>query len=419
MSYRQWRKTPDAVARSEEEKSRRQVERSSFLVLPIIILSQFAGTSLWFAPNAVLGDLQREWQLTPEVLGEMTSAVQLGFIVGTLALAFFTISDRFSPRIVFFLCSLLGAATNVLVFLLPAGFWPLILSRFLTGFFLAGIYPVGMKIIAGWYQRDLGNAIGFLVGAVVLGTAFPHLLNSLGQNLHWQTVILGVSAIAVCGGLAMLAVADGPHLSKGTGFDPKALAVIFRPRFFRASAFGYFGHMWELYAFWAFVPVALAAHAATKSPELDISFWSFCVIAAGSLGCAGGGLISLKTGSARVAFVQLALSGVCCAISPLVFYVSTPVFLAFLVFWGIVVVGDSPQFSALNAQNAPKHLVGSALTIANCIGFAITIFSIQLLNKLATNFDASYLFLPLTIGPILGLVALAPLVRPVKIWSTS
>lgn len=403
-----------AVARSNAEVSRGRMLRDPRLILLLIILSQFAGTSLWFAPNAVLGDLQREWQLPPEALGGMTSAVQLGFILGTLAFAFFAISDRFSPRIVFFLCSLLGAAANVLVFLIPAGFWPLVLSRFLTGFFLAGIYPVGMKIAAGWYQRDLGNAIGFLVGALVLGTAFPHLLKSFGQNFPWQTVILGVSVIAACGGIAMLLLADGPHLPRSTVFDPRALPAIFRVRLFRASAFGYFGHMWELYAFWAFVPVVLAAHAAMKSPELAISFWSFCIIAAGSLGCAGGGLISLSTGSARVAFAQLASSGMCCAISPFMFFAPTPVFLAFLVFWGIVVVGDSPQFSTLNAQNAPKHLVGSALTIANCIGFAITILSIQLLNKLAMILDASYLFLPLVIGPILGLRALAPLMRHAK-----
>ena len=168
--------------------------------------------------------------------------------------------------------------------------------------------------------------------------------------------------------------------------------------------------MWELYAFWAFVPVILAAHASTKSIELESSLWSFCIIAAGCIGCVAGGLVSLRTGSARVAFAQLASSGLCCAISPFAFFAPTPLFLAFLVFWGIVVVGDSPQFSALNAQNAPRHLVGSALTITNCIGFTITIFSIQLLNKLAA-YEASYLFLPLVIGPILGLIALAPLAR--------
>jgi MFS family permease len=202
-------------------------------------------------------------------------------------------------------------------------------------------------------------------------------------------------------------VPDGPYLGRGAKFDPRALAVIFRSREFRASCFGYFGHMWELYAFWAFVPVVLAAHG---TGGLNVPLWAFAVIAAGFLGCAGGGLVSLRAGSARVAFAQLAASGACCVLSPLAFGAPTPVFLAFLVFWGIVVVGDSPQFSALNARYAPRELVGSALTIGNCIGFSITIASIQLLNVLATTASPAWLFVALAPGPVLGLIALRPLV---------
>lgn len=389
------------------------MEKRPSWILPVIIFSQFAGTSLWFASNAVLSDLQGQWGLASDVLGYMTSAVQFGFIMGTLGFAFFAIADRFSPRSVFLICSLLGALFNLGIYLVAQGFWSLLAFRFLTGFFLAGIYPVGMKIAAGWYQQDLGKAIGFLVGALVLGTAFPHLLKGFDQGFPWEAVIIGVSSIAALGGLAMfLLVPDGPYLSKGTGFDPKALAVIFQSKRFRASAFGYFGHMWELYTFWAFVPFVLAVYVIEHpASDLNISFWAFLIIAAGSLGCVGGGLLSLRLGSARVAFAQLASSGICCLLSPLLFYAPTPVFLAFLLFWGIVVVGDSPQFSALNAQNAPRELVGSALTIANCIGFAITIVSIQLTNYLAAFLQAHYLFLPLTVGPILGLIAIMPLVH--------
>jgi MFS family permease len=382
-------------------------------ILPVIIGSQFAGTSLWFAGNAILADLQREWGLPAEALGYTTSAVQLGFIAGTLAFAFFAVSDRVSPRVVFFVCSLAGAAANLGVYALAGGVWSLAAFRFLTGFFLAGIYPVGMKIASGWYRADLGNALGFLVGALVVGTAFPHLLKGLGGALPWETVLVAVSAVAALGGVLMLVfVPDGPYLAKAAKFDPGALAVIFRSRRFRASAFGYFGHMWELYAFWAFVPFAIAAHVgASGGCELNVPVWAFAVIAVGFLGCAGGGLASLRAGSARVAFVQLAASGVCCAVSPLLFHAPTPAFLAFLVFWGIVVVGDSPQFSALNAQNAPRELVGSALTIANCIGFAVTIGSIQLLNWLAAATSPALVFLALAPGPVLGLIALAPLLR--------
>lgn len=368
---------------------------------------------MWLASNAVLADLQQHWGLAAEALGYMTSAVQLGFIVGTLTFAFFAIADQFSARIVFLTCSLLGAAANLGVYLFAEGLASLLFFRFITGFFLAGIYPVGMKIAADWYRKDLGKAIGFLTGALVLGTALPHLLKALGQHLPWQTVTLAVSGIAAAGGLLMYTlVPDGPYSIKGTRFDPKALASIFRSRLFRASAFGYFGHMWELYAFWAFVPVVLAAYVASKpGVNFDISFWAFCVIGIGSVGCAGGGLYSLKHGSARVAFAQLASSGVCCLLSPLLFYAPAPVYLAFLLFWGIVVPGDSPQFSALNAANAPAHLVGSALTIVNCIGFAITIFSIQLLNYLVTFIDPSYLFLVLALGPLYGLISMMPLMR--------
>jgi len=384
-------------------------------ILPVIVLSQFAGTSLWFAGNAVLGELEREWGLPPDAVGYVTSAVQFGFICGTLVFAFFTIADRHSPRIVFFVCSLLGAVANLGTFLAEPGLAGLLVSRFLTGFFLAGIYPVGMKIAAGWYQRGLGSAIGFLVGALVVGTAFPHLLKGLGTAVSWQAVTLGVCVTAALGGFAMLRfVPDGPYLARGAAFDPAALALTFRSPAFRASAFGYFGHMWELYAYWAFVPLVITAHLALKGMGvLNVSLWSFWIIAAGFAGCAVGGLASLVFGSARVAFLQLSASGLCCALSPFLFHAPTPLFLAFLLVWGVVVVGDSPQFSALNAQNAPPSLVGSALTIANCIGFAISILSIQLLNALAGSVHPEYLFVPLAIGPILGLLALRPLLKPV------
>jgi predicted MFS family arabinose efflux permease len=383
-------------------------------ILPVIVLSQFAGTSLWFAGNAVLGELQQKWNLGTDALGYVTSAVQLGFIAGTLVFAFFAIADRYSPRKVFLLCSLLGAAANLGVYLLADGYAALLALRFATGFFLAGIYPVGMKIAAGWYQRDLGNAIGFLVGALAIGTAFPHLLKGLGHAIPWETVTVGVSVTAALGGLLMfLLVPDGPYMSKAAKFDPRAFAAIFRSPLFRASAFGYFGHMWELYAFWAFAPVVLAAHFAQADAGLNVPLWTFFVIAAGSVGCIGGGLISVRTGSARVAFAQLATSGTCCILSPFLFQAPTLLFLAFMLVWGITVVGDSPQFSALNAQNAPRALVGSALTIANCIGFSITIVSIQLLNQLSTFVSAAYLYVPLALGPMFGLMALMPLVRPV------
>jgi MFS family permease len=374
-------------------------------------LSQFTGTSLWFAGNAILGDLQQQWSLGIHTLGYMTSAVQLGFIAGTFCFAFFALSDRISPRIVFFMCSLLGASSNLLIYVIAEGFVSLLVFRFITGFFLAGIYPVGMKIAAGWYRQGLGKALGFLVGALVVGTAFPHLLKGSGQSVLWETVIISISAISLGGGILMLVlVPDGPYLFKGTTFNINALAVIFQSKDLRSAAFGYFGHMWELYTLWAFVPVILMAYGA-NNPEVsvNISFWTFWIIAGGSLGCILGGVISKRVGSASVAFIQLASSGICCFLSPWVFQSSLGLLLGFLIFWGIVVVGDSPQFSSLVAFTAPKELVGSALTIVNCIGFSITIFSIQLTNYLIDFILPDYLFLFLAVGPMVGLIFLRPL----------
>lgn len=379
-------------------------------ILPLIIFSQFTGTSLWFAGNAIIGDLQLAWELGTQSLAYVTSAVQLGFISGTLLFAILVIADRFSPRRVFFCCSLAGALANIALLLVPPGLETLLLLRFATGFFLAGIYPVGMKIAAGWYQQGLGRALGYLVGALVVGTAFPHLIRSSGAELPWQQVIAGVSILALGGGFAMLlAVPDGPHLSSGSAFNPRALGLVFRSGQFRASAFGYFGHMWELYTLWAFTPVLLLAYTTSHEISLNVPFWSFLVIAAGFIGCVIGGVISNRIGSAPVAAIQLSVSGLCCLLSPFLFDAAPLPFLAFLLLWGITVVGDSPQFSALNAAYAPREYVGSALTIVNSIGFLITVLSIQLASSILPLIGIKYIFWLLLPGPIIGLLALCPL----------
>lgn len=360
--------------------------------------------------------MQAHFGLGPSALAAITSAVQLGFICGTLVFAVLNVSDRFSPRLVFLACSLLGAMANASITVIPAGSHSdsaLMAARFLTGFFLAGIYPVGMRIAAGWYREGLGKALGFLVGALVIGTAFPHLLRGLGETMSWATVTVWLSLVASSGGVLMYwLVPDGPYLPVAAAFDPRALVTVFRSPQLRASAFGYFGHMWELYTLWALTPALFAAHRAMHGVEvLNASLASFVVIAAGFVGCAGGGLLSLRIGSARVAFAQLSLSGLCCLLSPLAFLAPAPLFLAFMIFWGVVVVGDSPQFSALTAAMAPRDRVGSALTIVNCIGFALTIASIQLAVALTQDLEARYWFLPVAIGPALGLFAFRRMLR--------
>ena len=381
-------------------------------ILPLIIFSQFAGTSLWFAGNAVILDLQLAWGLGADSVGYVTSAVQLGFICGTLLFAVLVVADRFSPRKVFFCCALAGALANIALLISPPELAWLLLLRFATGFFLAGIYPVGMKIAAGWYREGLGRALGYLVGALVVGTSFPHLIRASGADLPWQQIITAVSILALCGAMAMLvAVPDGPYSSPGSTFNPRVLERIFGSRRFRASAFGYFGHMWELYTLWAFIPLWLLAYGDNHGLTLNVSLWSFLVIAAGFLGCAGGGVLSKRVGSARIAMIQLCISGLCCLLSPLLFGTGLQLFLAFLLVWGITVVGDSPQFSALNAANAPAQYVGSALTIVNSIGFLITVFSIQLASSLLPLIGARYIFWMLVPGPLVGALAMLPLLR--------
>jgi len=376
-------------------------------VLPLIVFAQFAGTSLWFAGNAVLPELQQALHLGERAVGHITSAVQLGFIAGTLVFAVLSIADRFSPSKVFLWCALLGAFFNLSGWLMGAGFGGWLAGRFLTGFFLAGVYPVGMKISADWYDRGLGKALGWLVGALVLGTAFPHLLRGWSATWPWTSILLGTSTLAATGGVLLyLFVGDGPHRRPSPPFRWDAVGRVFRYPEFRAAAFGYFGHMWELYAFWAFVPVALSAYDALPGSQMGAGLWSFAVIGAGSLGCIFGGYGALRFGSGRVAFGMLACSGLCCLLAPLLFQLPEAAFLGGMLLWGFAVVGDSPQFSTIVAKTAPPDLVGTALTIVNCIGFALTILSIQLLNALSPLFPLETLLPLLALGPALGLAAL-------------
>ena len=376
-------------------------------VLPVIVLAQFCCTSLWFAGNAVMTDLIENFQLVPGVLGHLTSAVQFGFITGTLLFAFLSISDRFSPSKVFFYSALFGAVVNLGVILQSNTFFSLLMFRFLTGFSLAGIYPVGMKIASDYFQKGLGTSLGFLVGALVLGTAFPHLLNYFSSEaLPWRSVLYSTSALSLTGGLLILfLVPDGPFRSPKSRMEPSAFYKVFRIPSFRAAALGYFGHMWELYTLWAFVPIILKTLQKSHFREdSEISLLSFVIIGVGSLACIAGGYLSKLYGTKKTAASALFLSGCCCLLSPLVFFFSSEDFLLiFMIIWGIVVVADSPLFSTLVAQNAPAELRGTALTIVNSIGFAITIVSIQLLNFLLSGVSVRYVFIILAVGPVVGL----------------
>jgi MFS family permease len=319
-------------------------------------------------------------------------------------------------------CSLLGALANGAIALAQGHYGTLLALRFAVGFLLAGIYPVGMKIAASWYREGLGAALGVLIGALVLGTALPHGLRAIagddaaglfafGGLAAWQSVVLGVSLLAALGGVATAWLVPEPaQAARAARITPAALALIWRDWRVRASVFGYFGHMWELYAVLVLMPAILA----TRLAGTAVSAASFWAVGAGAVGCIAGGFVARRAGSAAVAQWQLAASGLCCLAAPWMLQAPLPLFMAWLLFWGATVAGDSPQFSALTARNAPPAVVGSVLTFTNCIGFAISVVTIEAFVWAVARWPMAQVLPWLGLGPALGLWALRPLVRDAR-----
>jgi len=310
---------------------------------------------LWFAGNAIVDELALKTGLGTEIMGYVLSSVQLGFITGTLVFALLMIADRWSPSVVFMICALLAASCNLLLLFEEISKMTLLMARFGTGFFLAGIYPVGMKIAADYYEKGLGKALGFLVGALVFGTALPYLVGSSNLENHASTVVKTVSILAAIGGIVLwLLVPNGPFRKPSIALQLNTGPKLFKITPYRNAAFGYFGHMWELYAFWAFTPLAIKTYNSAHLETISIALWSGVIIALG----------------------------------------------------GVSLTADSPQFSTLVAAAIPNALKGTGLTLVNCIGFAISIVSIQLLAYFSENTNPKFLFLILAIGPALGLLSL-------------
>ena len=380
-------------------------------VLPVLVLAQLLGTAPWFAVNAVMPDLQREFGWGAAAVGTLTGALQIGFILGTLLFALLAVADRWPARRVFLLCALAACGCTLLAMVRlmteAPHFKELLAWRALTGFFLAGIYPVGMKLASLWFPRGLGAALGWLVGALVLGSASPHALRALGAALPWQSVFIGVACAAALAGVLVTACLPKPPVQGGQApMRVSALASMWRDGRVRASVLGYFGHMTELYTVWVLMPLILATRLLS---DTAVSWWAFAALGAGALGCVLGGLAAQRSGSARVALLQLSTSGLCCLAAPWALVAPLPVFLAWLLLWGVTVAGDSPQFSALTASNAPREAVGSVLTLTNSIGFAISVLSIEAFVRLAQSVPLAQLLPWLALGPALGCIALRPL----------
>jgi len=375
----------------------------------LIVLAQLFGTSLWFSANGVGAPLIQHWQLGPQDIGTLTSAVQIGFIAGTLLFAITGLADRFRASRIFLASALAGATANLAFAWLAHDLLTGVLFRFLTGFALAGIYPIGMKLIVTWAPQRRGQALAWLVGMLTLGTATPHLLRAAGSDLDWPWVVSLASFLAVLGGLIVVRLGDGPHLGRAARLNWGGVFSAFRRPGFRAAAFGYFGHMWELYAFWVLVPLFLARLFPDANTTL-LSLLSFLVIGIGAAGCVAAGQLARRLGSARVAVTALAISASLCLLYPWIALLSTTLALVALFIWGLAVIADSAQFSALASQHAPADGVASALAIMNGIGFSFSALAIPLATSAWQSVGpaVSWLLLP---GAVLGVWSMRPLLR--------
>lgn len=380
-------------------------------------MAEVAAMSLWFVSAATLSDMTTEVVLTSRFQAALSSAVQGGFVIGALILALAGIADRYEPKRVFACFALLAAVSNAMLVVIPVDHWVNILVRVSTGAALAGVYPVGMKIAVGWGQKDRGLLVGLLVGGLTLGSAAPHLLSFIG-GAHWRTTVLAASALAILSAVIVLFTRNGPYHVKAAAFDPKVVLHAWTNKSIRRAYGGYLGHMWELYAMWSWIVVALAV---SFSYTLDSSAASslaklvtFAAIAAGALSCVAAGWIADRIGKAELTIIAMAGSGLCALLFALSFGSHPWLTILVTVLWGITIIPDSAQFSALVADHAKVDQAGSLMTFQTALGFTLTIFTVQLTPVVASIIGWASTMAILALGPLFGIYAMWGLRKPKK-----
>ena len=379
-------------------------------MLLFVSLGEFLGMTLWFSATAAAPAIAREFALDATGRVWLTMAVQAGFVAGTLITAITNLADAINARRLVAIGCIAGAAMNGAIAVAPTP-GLVIALRCATGFALAWVYPPGMKIAAGWFRERRGTALGIVVGALTIGSAFPHLLAWLAAGAAWRTLVVTSSILAVGAAvLVTVAVKDGPYVSASAPFDLHAVRSVLQVRGVRLATLGYLGHMWELYAMWTWIAAFAAASLAGASPSAG-SLFAFIAIASGSIGCVFAGRWADEWGKARVAGAAMIVSAICAALSPLTFGAPSFVLLVLAVVWGFSVVADSAQFSALVSEYSPRTQVGTALTLQTSAGFLLTMASMRLVPVITASWTWRWAFVALVPGPLLGAWAMKRLAK--------